>query len=180
MTDLKSFTSAQNFLKNHAKALYRYATVDRERVPDHVREPLRLCVVTGYHKMTHWGMMVLSRKGRFASSALSVEFPLPPTKIEANASYGFEKSAGNIPGATSMKRGPDDPGLRNQCVFVRGFHITGRRHRFVRRQELDVVGPNDRPLRLRGGAGPSDVRSENSEPKVRFSHYINARLEILK
>lgn len=110
-------------------------------------------------------MMVLSQKSHFASGALSVDFPLRPANIEANASYGFARSIGNIPGVMSMKRGPDKPGHRNQCIFVRGFHITGRSSLFGfgSKQEVAVMSPNDRPLRLRGGAGSDAMSSEDSE-----------------
>jgi len=130
MTDLADLGTAENFLQKHAHTLFSYATEDRGRKRDHHGEPLQVTIVTGYHKTTHWGMMVLNRKSRLASGALSVEFPLPPAQVEANAAYGFSKTIGNFPGATSMRRGPDRPGLRNQSVFVRGFHIMSRRFMF--------------------------------------------------
>jgi len=126
MTDLADLGAAEKFLREHANMLFSYATKDRGRQREPHGEPLQVTVVTGYHKTTHWGMMVLNRKTRLASGALSVEFPLPPAQVNATASYGFSSSVGNFPGATSMRRGPDKPGPRNQSVFIRGFHMMRR------------------------------------------------------
>jgi len=144
MTDLADLGTAENFLQKHAHTLFSYATEDRGRKRDHHGEPLQVTIVTGYHKTTHWGMMVLNRKSRLASGALSVEFPLPPAQVEANAAYGFSKTIGNFPGATSMRRGPDRPGLRNQSVFVRGFHIMSRKFVFglASRKKRTILSPS--------------------------------------
>jgi len=130
MTDLADLGAAEKFLREHANMLFYYATADRGRKREPHGEPLQVTVVTGYHKTTHWGMMVLNRKTRFASGGLSVEFPLPPARMEATGGYGFSSTVGNFPGATSMRRGPDKPGPRNQSVFVRGFHIMSRKFVF--------------------------------------------------
>jgi len=158
IADAKALLPIKSFLRQHVSRLWEFAMKDKGRLDPDRSRPLDLCVVTGFHKTTDWGMAVLRQKVKSHNIGMRIDYPFSPKAVSINSpTYGMQKIQSDVPGLSNIRTGPDIPGPRNQCVFVRGYHILARKG-FLRRQ-TDYIPQHssEGPLRLRGGGDPPDA-----------------------
>ena len=160
IADAKALLPIKSFLRQHVSRLWEFAMKDKGRLDPDRSRPLDLCVVTGFHKTTDWGMAVLRQKVKSHNIGMRIDYPFSPKAVSINSpTYGMQKIQSDVPGLSNIRTGPDMPGPRNQCVFVRGYHILARKG-FLRRQ-IDFIPQHssEGPLRLRGGADTLDANT---------------------
>ena len=171
ITDAKALLPIRSFLCQHASRLWQFAMTDKGRLDTDRSSPLDLCFVTGFHKTTDWGMAVLRKKIKSNNIGMRIDYPFSPKGVSINSpTYATQKIQSDVPGLSNIRTGPDIPGPRNQCVFVRGYHILARRSFLRTRKEYIYQHSSASSMRLRGGSDTSPVWEDNDDSESEGSY----------